>query len=106
MSFSSVKLASALTPRGRWFSVLEFALGVLVVLGHNLFRILPNEVPILFILGWISLRRRNGGWKYAGLSRPTSWWKAVALALVAAVILLLGSELLLWNRSRTVSGQN
>jgi membrane protease YdiL (CAAX protease family) len=94
MSFSSVKLASALTPRGRWFSVLEFALGVLVVLGHNLFRILPNEVPILFILGWISLRRRNGGWKYAGLSRPTSWWKAVALALVAAAILLLGSELL------------
>lgn len=76
-----------------WFSVLEFALGVFVVLGHNIFRILPNEVPILFVLGWISLRWRNGGWKYAGLSRPQSWLKTVALAILAASILLLGSEL-------------
>jgi membrane protease YdiL (CAAX protease family) len=73
---------------------LEFAVGVFVVVGHNIFRILPNEVPILFILGWISLRLRNGGWKYAGLGRPKSWWKTVALALLAAAILLLGSELL------------
>lgn len=81
-------------PRALWFSLLEFAFGVFVVLGHNMFRILPNEVPILFVLGWISLRWRNGGWKYAGLSRPQSWWKTVALAVIAAVILLLGSELL------------
>jgi CAAX protease family protein len=85
---------SILAPCARWFSFLEFAFGVFVVLGHNVFRILPNEVPILVILGWISLRCRNGGWKYAGLSRPKSWWQTVALALVAAAILLLGSELL------------
>jgi hypothetical protein len=64
-----------------------------LVLGHNIFHILPNEVPILFVLGWISLRLRNGGWKYAGLSEPQSWWKTVGLAVLAATILLLGSEL-------------
>jgi len=85
---------STLTPRARWFSLLEFALGVFVVVGHNILRVLPNEVPILFVLGWISLRWRNDGWRYAGLSRPKSWWKTVALAVVAAAILLLGSELL------------
>jgi hypothetical protein len=81
------------TLRARCFSLLEFAVAVFIVLGHNVFHILPNEVPILFVLGWISLRLRNGGWKYAGLSRPQSWWKTVALAILAAAILLLGSEL-------------
>src|SRR2546430_17247890 len=84
---------STLTPRARWFSLLEFALGVFVVVGHNILRVLPNEVPILFVLGWISLRWRNDGWRYAGLSRPKSWWIAVALAVVAAALLLLSIEL-------------
>ena len=91
---SPITLPSTIAPRARWFSALEFALGVFVVLGHNIFRLVPNEVPILFVLGWISLRWRNNGWKYAGLSRPKSWWKIVALAVVAAAILLFGSELL------------
>jgi hypothetical protein len=82
-----------LTPRARWFSLLEFVLGVFLIVGHNIFHILPNEVPILFVLGWISLRLRNGGWQYAGLRRPQSWWKTVAVAMAAAAILLLGSEL-------------
>ena len=81
------------SPRARWLSLLEFVLGVFVVLGHNVYHILPNEVPILFVLGWISLRWRNDGWKYAGLSRPQSWWKTVALAIVAAAVFILGSEL-------------
>jgi len=78
---------------GAFFSLLEFAVAVFIVFGHNVFHILPNVVPILFVLGWISLRWRNGGWKYAGLTRPQSWWKTVALAILAAAILLLGSEL-------------
>jgi hypothetical protein len=76
---------------GAFFSLLESAVVVFIVFGHNVFHILPNEVPILFVLGWISLRWRNGGWKYAGLTRPQSWWKTVAI--LAAAILLLGSEL-------------
>lgn len=50
-------------------------------------------MPILFVLGWISLRLRDGGWKAAGLTRPNSWWKTVALAAGAAAVLQLGSEL-------------
>ena len=94
MPSPSITFPSTLTLRARWFSLLEFAVGVFVVVGHNIFRILRNEVPILFVFGWISLRLRNGGWKYAGLGRPKSWWKTVALALLAAAIVLLGSELL------------
>jgi len=93
MSSPSATSSSTLTPRARWFSLLECAFGVFVVLGNNIFHILPNEVPILFVLGWLSLRWRNEGWKYAGLSRPQLWWKTVALAVAAAAILLLGSEL-------------
>src|SRR5262245_56857715 len=94
MPSPSATSSSTLTRRARWFSLLECVFGVFVVLGHNIFHILPNEVPILFILGWISLRWRNGGWKYAGLSRPQSWWKTLAFAVATAAILLLGSELL------------
>jgi membrane protease YdiL (CAAX protease family) len=94
MSFLSTTSSATLTPHARWFSLLECAFGVFVVLGHNIFHILPNEVPILFVLGWISLRWRNGGWNYAGLRRPQLWWKTVALAVAAAAVLLLGSELL------------
>src|SRR5437773_9795325 len=81
------------TPRARCFSLLEFAVAVFIVLGHNVFHILPNEVPILFVLGWISLRVRDGGWKAAGLTRPNSWWKTAVLAVGAAVVLQMGSEL-------------
>ena len=93
MSSPPTIATSIVQPRARWFSLLELVLGVFIVFGHNVFHILLNEVPILFVLGWISLRWRNGGWKYAGLSRPQSWWKTVALAIIAAAILLLGSEL-------------
>jgi membrane protease YdiL (CAAX protease family) len=78
--------------RARWLSLIEFASGGFIVIGHNVLHILPNEVPILFVLGWISLRLRDGGWKAAGLTRPHSWWKTVVLAVGAAAVLQLGSE--------------
>ncbi|HKP93041.1 MAG TPA: CPBP family intramembrane glutamic endopeptidase [Chthoniobacterales bacterium] len=84
-----------LTARGRFLSLIEFLLGAFVVLGHNVFRILPNEVPILVVAGWISLRLRKGGWKAAGFRRPNSWWKTVALAVGGAVVLQAGGELIL-----------
>ena len=94
----------------RFVSLVEFLLGSLIVIGHNVFHILPNEVPILFVLGWISLRLRDGGWKAAGLKRPDSWWKTVAVALGAAAALQLGSELavgpltrIIWPEPQSVS---
>lgn len=80
--------------QNRLLSLLELAVGSFVVLGHNVWHILPNEVPILFLVGWISLRWRNGGWKAAGLRRPESWWKIFALACAAAAVLQLGGDLL------------
>ena len=86
-------MPSTLSPRGRILSLIELAVGAFVVIGHNVLHILPNEVPILFVLGWISLQFRDGGWKLAGLKRPGSWWKTVLLAIGAAVVLQVGSEM-------------
>jgi len=83
----------SLSLRLRTPSLVEFALGGFIVIAHNVFHILPNEVPILFLFGWISLRLRDGGWRAAGLTRPNSWWKTIALAAGAAAVLQLGSEL-------------
>lgn len=83
---------STSSSRRRILSLLEFAVGSGVVIGHNVFHILPNEVPILVVLGWISLHWRDGGWKAVGLKRPSSWWRTVLLAIGAAVVLQVGSE--------------
>jgi membrane protease YdiL (CAAX protease family) len=83
----------SLSSRGRILSLVEFVLGGFIVIGHNVLHILPNEVPILIVIGWISLRLRDGGWKAAGLTCPSSWWKTVILAVAAAAVLQLGSEL-------------
>ena len=101
---------SPLTSRQRWLSLAELVLGVLVVVGHNVYHKIPNEVPILFVLGWISIHLRNGGWKNIGLTRPKSWWKAVLVAIAAAAILQLGGEIVvnpitarIWHRAPDVS---
>jgi hypothetical protein len=52
---------------------------------------LPNEVAILFVLGLISLRLRDGDLATIGLRRPASWRNTVLIALgVAALRILLG----------------
>ena len=56
----------------RALSACEFLLGAGIVIGHNVFHVLPNEVPILVLLGLISVRVRNGGWSAIGLKRPPS----------------------------------
>jgi membrane protease YdiL (CAAX protease family) len=78
--------------RSKWLSALEVALATFVVIGHNVFHIVPNEVVVLFIVGWISLRVRGGGWKSIGLTRPRSWTRTIIAALATAVFLQLLSE--------------
>jgi uncharacterized protein len=94
----------------RWTSLFEVALGVFLVLGHNVFRVVPNEVFFLFALFCVSFKVRDGGWKVAGLSRPWSWRRTFVLALVGAVVLQAGSELVIqplaqqiWHRPEHVS---
>lgn len=73
-------------------SGLEFLIGAAIVLGHNVWHVLPNEVPILFVLGLVSTRLREGGWTALGLKRPKSWPKTILLAAGATILrLLLGT---------------
>jgi membrane protease YdiL (CAAX protease family) len=73
-------------------SAAEFALGACVIIGHNVFHVVPNEVPILFVLGWISVHFRDGGWRKVGLARPKSWKVTFVIAAAAAALrLAMGS---------------
>lgn len=83
---------NGLTPTQRWISLAEFAVGAAIVIGHNVYRIIPNEVPILFVLGLISLRVRDGGWSVIGLRWPASWRRTILFALAAAALRILLSS--------------
>ncbi|MET0230475.1 MAG: CPBP family intramembrane glutamic endopeptidase [Rhodanobacteraceae bacterium] len=74
------------TPAARALSAFELVLGAAVVIGHNVFHVLPNEVPILVVLALVSMRLRNGGFAVLGFRRPESWTRIVAIALAAAAL--------------------
>lgn len=79
----------------RRLSLLEVLLGAGLVLGHNLFRVLPNEVPFLALLGLASLRLRSGSFRAAGFQRPVSWNRTLGLAAAAAALrLFLGAAVI------------
>lgn len=70
----------------RVLSAAEFVLAAAIVVGHNVFRVVPNEVPILVVLGMLSVRLRNGGFSALGFRRPDSWRRIVLVALAAAAL--------------------
>ncbi len=82
-------MRTSLTTAFRVFSASEFFLGAFIVIGHNVFHILPNEVPILFVLGLASVRLRDGRWYAMGLKRPDSWLRIVLIALAAAALRII-----------------
>jgi membrane protease YdiL (CAAX protease family) len=73
-------------PGGRPLSALELLVGAAIVIGHNVFRVVPNEVPILFVLGLVSMRLRDGGWSAIGFKRPSSWGRIILIAVIAAAL--------------------
>ena len=79
----------------RLLSGAELLLGAVIVIGHNVFRLIPNEVPILFLLGLLSLRWRDGGWSAIGLTRPASWPRVVMIALLAAALRIALGDLVI-----------
>jgi membrane protease YdiL (CAAX protease family) len=79
----------------RILSALELLLGAFIVIGHNVFRVVPNEVPILFVLGLLSVRLRDGGWSAMGLKRPASWRRIVLIALAAAALRIILGDLVI-----------
>ena len=58
-----------------------------LVIGHNVFRVVPNEVVVLVIAGAISCAVRRQAPSAIGYRRPTSWWRTVAVALAVAAAL-------------------
>jgi uncharacterized protein len=76
----------------RKISAIEFVLGTALVLGHNVWRVLPNEVVILAIAGLVSVRMREGGWAALGFRRPASWLRVVLIAMAAAALRILVSD--------------
>jgi len=86
---SSPLRGSELSPTQRWLSLAEFVLGSAIVIGHNVYHVIPNEVPILFVIGLISLRVRDGGWGVAGQRWSVSWRRTVLFALAAAAVRIL-----------------
>src|SRR5687768_3235849 len=58
-----------------------------VVIGHNVFRVVPNEVVVLVIAGAISCAVRRQAPSAIGYRRPASWWRTVAVALAVAAAL-------------------
>lgn len=74
----------AARPGWRAFSAVELLVGAAIVIGHNVFRVVPNEVIILFVLGIASLRLRDGSWSALGFKRPSSWGRIILIAALAA----------------------
>lgn len=92
LQFTSAHGQPSTSTSARLFSAFELLLGAFIVIGHNVFRIIPNEVVILFFLGLISVRLRDGGWAAMGLRRPNSWKRIVLIALAAAALRILLGE--------------
>jgi membrane protease YdiL (CAAX protease family) len=84
-----------LPPAQRWLSLAELVLGSAIVIGHNVYHVIPNEVPILFVIGLISLRLRDGGWTVMGLRWPVSWKRTILFALAAAAVRILAGALVI-----------
>src|SRR5204862_5366173 len=66
-----VPFPSANPLASRVFSASELLLGAFIVIGHNVFHIVPNEVIVLCVLGFVSVRLRDGRWAAMGF-KPTS----------------------------------
>ena len=77
----------------RPLSAIEFALGAAIVLGHNVWGVVPNEVIILFFAALISVRLREGGFAALGFVWPRSWTVIIVIAIAAAALRILAGEI-------------
>ena len=82
-----------LSPRERIIASADVLLGAVVVIGHNVYRVFPNEVPILVVILWASLLIRRKPWSSVGLSRPFFWKLTVIVAICGGVLLQLKTSL-------------
>jgi membrane protease YdiL (CAAX protease family) len=62
-----------------------------VVVGHNVFRAVPNEVLVLLVIGLASVLIRRQSLRSTGFGRPANWRRTILVAAVTAVALQLVS---------------
>jgi membrane protease YdiL (CAAX protease family) len=100
---------SPLSLRQRLFAAGEVLVGAAVVVGHNVYHVLPNEVPILVLILWASLLLRRAPWRSIGFGAPVSW-KFTAIVAVGTGALLQLKDLvveplahLLWHQQENIS---
>jgi uncharacterized protein len=70
----------------RWISAAEAITASLIIIGHSVWHLLPNSLPILLAMGLISSRIRDGSWTAMGLGMPKSWARTVLIAVAAVVV--------------------
>jgi hypothetical protein len=70
----------------RWLSFAEVILASLIVLGDNVWHLLPNSVLILSAMAVISIRLREGSWSAIGFGPPKSWMWTALIALATMVV--------------------
>ena len=92
---SSIPFPSGNPSASRALSAFEFCFGAFVVIGHNVFHSIPNEVIVLCVLGLISIRLRDRNWSAMGLKLPASWRRVLVIALVAAIARILLGQFLI-----------
>jgi membrane protease YdiL (CAAX protease family) len=71
---------------GRWLSLLEVIAGASIVLGDNVWHVLPNSVVLLSAMALVSFRLREGQWIPSDLGSPGDWKRIVLLAVVAVIV--------------------
>lgn len=92
---TSLSSTESLSPRARQFSLAELVVGGAIVIGHNVYHVIPNEVPILFVIGLISFHLRDRSWMAMGLRRPASWRRTLLIAVVAAFLRIAISAIII-----------
>ncbi|MGE5207838.1 MAG: CPBP family intramembrane glutamic endopeptidase [Alphaproteobacteria bacterium] len=90
-----VPFLSANPSASRMISALEFLFGAFIVIGHNVFHIVPNEVIVLSIIGLISIQLRDGRLAAMGFKLPGSWGRIVLIAVAAAALRIIIGQFLL-----------
>lgn len=79
-------------PRPSWLAAIEFLAGAGTVIGHNVLGALPNEVPILVVLGLVSNRLWTVRWRVSAFCRPSSWRRTILIAVAAAILRVVLGE--------------
>ena len=75
--------------RSRALALSEVILAAAIVIGHNVYHVVPNEVLVLLVVGAISLAWRRQSLKSIGFRSPSRWTQTFLIALAAAIALQL-----------------